>query len=108
MPARRPRERRSGYPAAREHDRKGGSDAIPTYSVSVRRPSGGAGGCSRDLLRRPHRQATPQLRTLTARAMTSTAISNDTADCTSMSIFAHRDIGITSVGLNAVALVNER
>ena len=40
--------------------------------------------------------------------MTSAPIDNETADCTSIAIFAHRDSGITSVGLNAVAFVNDR
>ncbi len=31
----------------------------------------------------------------------------ETADCMSISSFAHRDMGIVSVGLNAVALVYE-
>jgi len=45
---------------------------------------------------------------LTALAMTRAARSSETADWTSMSILAQRDSGITSVGLNAVALVNDR
>jgi predicted nucleic acid-binding protein len=48
-----------------------------------------------------------QLRMLTARATTITASASEIADCTSMSIFAQRLSGIASVGLNAVAFVNE-
>ena len=48
------------------------------------------------------------LRMLTARAMTSATVISDTADCASMVSFAHRERGITSVGLNAVAFVNEK
>jgi hypothetical protein len=44
---------------------------------------------------------------LTARAITSAASMSDIADCTSIASFAHFDMGITSVGLNAVALVND-
>ena len=47
------------------------------------------------------------LRMLMARAMTSAPTASDTADWTSMVSFAHRASGITSVGLNAVALVND-
>jgi hypothetical protein len=45
---------------------------------------------------------------LTARATTRIAIISDTNDCRSMVSFAHRASGITSVGLNASALVNAR
>ena len=45
---------------------------------------------------------------LTARAMTRATVASDTSDWTSIAIFAHRDSGITSVGLKAVALVNDR
>ena len=45
---------------------------------------------------------------LTALAMTRATVTRDAADWTSMSILAHRDSGITSVGLNALALVNDR
>ena len=44
---------------------------------------------------------------LTARATTSATVTNEIADCTSMIAFAQRDNGMTSVGLNAVAFVNE-
>jgi hypothetical protein len=43
----------------------------------------------------------------TARATTITARLRLIADCTSISIFAHRLSGIVSVGLNADAFVNE-
>ena len=44
---------------------------------------------------------------LTARAMTSATVITEIADCTSIVSFVQRDIGITSVGLNAVAFVND-
>ena len=44
---------------------------------------------------------------LTARATTKAMVSRATADWSSMSIFAHRDSGIVSVGLKATALVND-
>jgi len=45
---------------------------------------------------------------LTARATTSPKSASATVDCTSMAYFARRVSGITSVGLNAVALVKPR
>jgi len=45
---------------------------------------------------------------LTARAITNTTVTSDTNDWASMVSFAHRVSGIVSVGLNAVALVNDR
>jgi hypothetical protein len=44
----------------------------------------------------------------TARATTMIARSKLAADSTSISIFAHRLKGMASVGLNAVAFVNDR
>ena len=44
---------------------------------------------------------------LTARATTSTASINDSADSIIIANFAQRVSGITSVGLNAVAFVND-
>ena len=49
-----------------------------------------------------------QFRMFTARAMIITAITSDSADCTIIVIFAQRVTGSVSVGLNAVALVNDR
>src|SRR5581483_2263723 len=49
-----------------------------------------------------------QRRMLTARAATSSSVTIDTADCSSMSIFARRVSGIVSVGLNALAFVKAR
>ena len=46
-------------------------------------------------------------RMLTARAITSTASINDSADSIIIANLAQRVSGITSVGLNAVALVND-
>lgn len=48
------------------------------------------------------------LRMLTARAMTKARVASEIRDCPSMVNLAHRDSGMTSVGLKAVALVNER
>ena len=45
---------------------------------------------------------------LTARATISATVRMETADCTVMASLAQRDSGITSVGLNAAALVNAR
>ena len=48
------------------------------------------------------------LRMFTARAITNATVTRETNDWASMVSFAHRDSGSTSVGLNAVALVNDR
>ena len=45
---------------------------------------------------------------LTARATTSATVTMEMTDCRAMASFAQRDSGITSVGLNADALVNAR
>ena len=45
---------------------------------------------------------------LTARETTSATVTIEMADCTVIAILAQRDSGITSVGLNAAALVNAR
>jgi hypothetical protein len=42
---------------------------------------------------------------LTARAVTSTTSTNDEIDCTDISSFAQPEIGMVSVGLNAIAFV---
>ena len=47
-------------------------------------------------------------RMFTARAMTRAPSESDTPDWTSMVSLAQRASGMTSVGLNAVALVNDR
>ena len=47
-------------------------------------------------------------RMLTARATIRATVTTETAACTVMAIFAQRDSGMTSVGLKAVALVNDR
>jgi hypothetical protein len=47
-------------------------------------------------------------RMLTARAMTRMPSTSETADCTNMVSFAQRANGSTSVGLKAVAFVNEK
>ena len=46
-------------------------------------------------------------RMLTARAMTRATVSSEASDCTIIRSFAHGVSGMVSVGLNAVALVNE-
>jgi hypothetical protein len=63
-----------------------------------RRGRGPAGGAERE----------GRYRMLTARAMTSAPTESDTADWTAIVSLAHRASGITSVGLNAVAFVNDR
>src|SRR5581483_5930572 len=48
------------------------------------------------------------LKMLTARATISATVTMEMADCTVMASLAQRDSGITSVGLNADALVKAR
>jgi len=48
-----------------------------------------------------------QLRMLTAREITRATVSSEASDCSIISSFAHGVSGMVSVGLNAVALVNE-
>ena len=55
----------------------------------------------------PFRSPWRYFRTLTARAITSAAVTRETADCSIIASLVHLDIGMVSVGLNAVALVNE-
>jgi hypothetical protein len=43
----------------------------------------------------------------TAREMTRATVTSEIADCKRNIAFAHRDSGIVSVGLNAVAFVND-
>ena len=57
---------------------------------------------------KPRSAAERYLRMLTARATTRATATIETAAWAAMPIFAHRDSGIVSVGLNAVALVNDR
>ena len=64
-------------------------------------PPGGQG-------RRPAGRQQGRYRMLTARAITSAPTPSDTADWTAIVSLAHRASGITSVGLNAVAFVNDR
>ena len=47
------------------------------------------------------------LKMLTARAATSSTVSDEIADSDSISSFAHRLSGIASVGLKAIELVKE-
>jgi pre-mycofactocin synthase len=103
----RPEPRRRGG-APRLHPRPGHHRPAAALSSSPARSSGPR-RVTRTGWGRPRARRAPQdLRMLTARAMTSAPIASDTADCTSMVSLAHLASGITSVGLNAVALVNDR
>src|ERR1700693_4389422 len=48
-----------------------------------------------------------QAKMLTAREMTKASVMSEASDCSAISSFAHPVSGIVSVGLNAVALVND-
>lgn len=65
--------------------------------------SGSRGRAGRRLAR-----TVTHFRMLTARATTRSTVTSETEDCSIISILAQRDSGITSVGLKAVELVNER
>ena len=52
--------------------------------------------------------ASSQASTLTARATTSPRMTNETRDCTPMTILAQGASGMTSVGLKAIELVSPR
>lgn len=71
-----------------------------------RRPRAAHPGSDRDL-NGPRARGSTYFRTFTARVMTSATVINEIADWTSIVSLAHRDIGMTSVGLNAVAFVND-
>jgi hypothetical protein len=47
-------------------------------------------------------------RMLTARETTRATVTIETSDCAAIATLAHRDSGITSVGLNAAAFVSAR
>ena len=93
-----------------------------TAEWMVRRPEDHARtlpdhGALRLVLRHPLRDLVPAEalksgdypgRTLTARATTRIAVTSDTTDSAIMAIFAQVLTGSVSVGLNAVALVNDR
>jgi hypothetical protein len=89
--------RRSPRPRAHPRARAGQAlhDQQTSIQVTATRPT-------------VEQEVSPQLSTFTARATTSTTTASATADCTIMIIFDHLDSGITSVGLNAVELVNDR
>ena len=55
----------------------------------------------------PHRAGTAQLRMFTARDTTRATVNSDASDWTMKSILAHGVSGMVSVGLKAVALVND-
>jgi len=55
-----------------------------------------------------HFPAPGYFKMLTARATIRATVTIETTDCTVMASLAHRDSGITSVGLNAAALVKAR
>ena len=67
--------------------------------------SGLVAGLSQCVCRGISRLAVHYLRMFTARAMTSAVVERAMALCTAMRPFAHRGMGIVSVGENAVALV---
>ena len=76
--------------------------AVTAPKAGAGKPAGRAPGRVTDT------SAPGYFRMLTARATISATVTMDTADCRAMASFAQRDSGITSVGLNADALVNAR
>ena len=66
--------------------------------------------CRPDQTREPFRAGediSGQLKMFTARETTTATVTNDARDCSIINNLAHAVRGIVSVGLNAVALVNE-
>ena len=86
-----------GFPWASSWSRSGAA----TWWTPREQPRGRLSAAAVELVSR-------YLRMLTARATTMIARSRLAADSTSMSIFAQRLKGIASVGLNAVAFVNDK
>ena len=106
------RGQRSGAPHARTQPERAGMRA-GRAEMRARADSGPGGhehgpGGQRARTRRAGTGQEGRYRMLTARAITSAPTPSDTADCTAIVSLAHRASGITSVGLNAVAFVNDR
>ena len=76
--------------------------AVPHLRAAPGKPAGRAPGLATDT------SAPGYFRMLTARATISATVTMEMTDCRAMASFAQRDSGITSVGLNAEALVNAR
>gem|GEM_PF-2950539 len=94
----------SRVPGEQPGDAANGASGATSASPSARcasratRTSTGARGTAR---------APVQLKMLTAREMTTATVSSEASDWTIMSSFAQAVSGMVSVGLNAVALVND-
>ena len=92
--------------------RPGGGAGLGLSIVQVdRRGARGKRPCrqrGRGRSRRLARASTRSQNRLTARAMTSPRIASEISDCAPIAILAHGTRGMTSVGLNAVALVMPR
>ena len=73
----------------------------PRGRLRVNRPAGAPGPAAGT-------SAPGYFKMLTARATISATVTMEMTDCRAMASFAQRDSGITSVGLNADALVNAR
>ena len=73
----------------------------PRGRLGVNRPAGAPGPAAGT-------SAPGYFKMLTARATISATVMMEMTDCRAMASFAQRDSGITSVGLNADALVNAR
>ena len=78
----------------------------PAIGAQYLRPAGPLAGVP--LYRGCSQASLSYWRMLTARATTSATVTIEMADWSVIASFAQRDSGITSVGLNAAALVNAR
>ena len=95
-----------GYPPVRGGD-AGGTRRVRRRAACIRRARRGIAAAP-DRRTRTRAGAAGYFRTLTARATTRATVSSEIPDCSIIVIFAHRDSGSVSVGLNAVAFVNDR
>jgi hypothetical protein len=107
-----PRDCDPTAPTPRDRGQSSGRPGRPdrTRRVALRvaqQPGTHAGGQVRALIR-VHRQRGCYFKMLTARAITRATVTSEIRDWASMVSFAHRESGMTSVGLKAVALVKER
>lgn len=82
-----------------------GEESSPSFAIRPRNPLVRLELCT--VGARARCPAARYLNSPTARAITRAMVISEMADWPSMAIFAHRDMGIVSVGLNAQALVND-
>ncbi len=85
-----------------------GNKTSSELKVTMSRPTGTGSVMSGGLMSAGSAETGSYFRVLTALAITSPRMTRDPTACTVMASLAQRASGITSVGLNAVALVKPR